>query len=105
MLQTLLQDSFSRGLGYFELEPSPSGFVESLALKANAPYTQSSFFIRDSSSILRDIEKKAQSDDVAAAVLLPTPNNIVILHKWLSTLEAKGFDLVPVSALAERNLR
>ncbi|MCB1562740.1 MAG: divergent polysaccharide deacetylase family protein [Alphaproteobacteria bacterium] len=105
MLQTLLQDSFSRGLGYFELETSPSGFVESLALKANAPYTQNSFFIRDSSAILREIEKKAQSDGVAAAVLLPTPNNIVILRKWLSTLESKGFDLVPVSALAERNLQ
>lgn len=104
MIQTLSQTIFERGLGYLELSPASSGFIESVALKSKAPYAQNTAFIRDSSQIFHTIEKAAQENGSAVAVIIPTPNNIKITQKWLSTLEKRGFSLVPVSALSGANL-
>lgn len=90
-------------------------FVDSLTIKDSVaaataeeyrvPYAVRHVFLDHDPSLagvkrsLERLEKVAREKGVGIAIGHPKPNTIQALDEWLPSLEHKGFDLVPVSAV------
>lgn len=98
-LSGVFKNIFSRGLGYLEMNPQAGPAIEEISLGNKSPYARSDLFIEDVS--LKAIEKQASDRGYVIGIIRPTPNNIKALTTWFNTLDAKGYTLAPVSAIAE----
>lgn len=54
---------------------------------------------------LSELETVARGNAVAVGLAYPLPVTVERLAAWIATLESKGFALVPVSAVADRQIR
>ncbi len=108
VLQPLMKFTFGRGLGFLELNPAAPDSIETIAVNANAPYAQAHVHINDGtheSSPLKKLEFIAQEKGYAIGVIKPQSASLRSVSKWLATLEQKGIELVPVSAIAGRGIK
>ena len=98
-LSSVFKNIFNRGLGYLEMNPQAGPAIEEISLGNKSPYARNDLFIEDVS--LKAIEKQASDRGYVIGIIRPTPNNIKALATWFRTLDAKGYTLAPVSAIAE----
>lgn len=105
MLGAVIKSVFSRGLGYFELNPAGSEFIETLAVANNAPFgiahVNSDVFDDSESS---KVEKAAKESGYAGVVMRLNPKNIDKISEWTKTFETRGFSLAPVSAVSASHM-
>jgi polysaccharide deacetylase 2 family uncharacterized protein YibQ len=99
MMQSVFKEIFTRGLGYFELNPRGSAMIETAALTSKAPFVRNHYFLGGKS--LKDMEREARESGFVVTVVRPYPNTLKALKIWLDTLEQKGIYLAPLSAIAE----
>ncbi len=100
-IKNIFTDIFDRGLGYLEINPSAGKAIENIAKSKRAPYAKNIQFLENTS--LKALETIAEGRGYVIGVVHPNPNTIKSLKSWLDTLEAKGFALAPVSAIAAQN--
>jgi hypothetical protein len=50
---------------------------------------------------LAQIERMALSDGASIAIGRPYPATLARLREWIKTLESRGFELVPITVLAQ----
>lgn len=102
-LRAAAETIYQRGLGFIEIASAGSQDIFKVAFSANAPYAKNDrFFAIVTPENLRELEKFAQTNKFAMAILSPTPKNLELLKDWIATLDDKGITLAPASALAAR---
>lgn len=104
---SVLRQIFGRGLAF--VEPGNSvGFAAAAAREHNYPYSRSGTWLEedttpeDVKTALAAVERKALGEGQAALFLPSSPAALTQAQEWVNTLEAKGIQLVPLSALIER---
>ncbi len=110
LLQPIIKFVYGRGLGYLELNPGKTADVETMAVTANAAYAKVDVIINESlgaseGSPLKKIEFIAEQKGHAIGVLNPHISSLRDIKTWLTTLESKGFQLVPVSVIAGQGIK
>lgn len=103
MFDSIGREIFKRGLGYLELSPARYSFYEPLAGEFNQPSVHNFIhldFVAENSAAQSAIDAQIQSIGGAVVTVEPSLQNIAALQNWFSQLEAKGVQIVPVSAIA-----
>lgn len=103
MFNDLINDVFKRGLGFLELNDQGSPFIKMLAEKTQAPYARNDASLKSFSSdtkALGMIENHIKNNKRTIITVQPTVQNLGALKKWINTLEQRGIQVVPVSAIA-----
>lgn len=103
LLQKLFGNVFERGLGYFEMNPDAGTSIETMAVVHKAPYARNAVFVEQIS--LKSLESTARQKGFVIGVVSPYPGHIASLKVWMDTLDAKGFTIAPLSAIAEHSTR
>lgn len=106
MYQNVLSNIFGRGLGYFEMnDQEKTGFVEAFALSKNAPYAKntlsSQFDYKSPDEIIAYLKRQAKANGKAIGVVKLTPALLESLKTKLSEAQDEGYEIVPLSALAD----
>lgn len=103
MFEHIAEDIVKRGLGYFELSTSRYSFFEPLVLDGGRPATHAHLQIKDvspGSKELAEVDRMIGENGGAIVTLKPTPANIKALKAWIASVQERGIELVPVSAIA-----
>lgn len=107
--KAILTSVFSRGLGFLELNPDNPAFIETAAVAENIPYAKNTILIGDSvqdhAALFERAEAEASGGGYAIVVIELYPANLEALVDWLSSLEKKGLQLAPVSAVASLGIQ
>ncbi len=107
-LRPILQEINKRGLMYIDSRSSKYSQAASMARAIGIPTAISNETIDESLAIanikqqLVELEKRAQIHGAALGIAHPYPVTINAINEWKETLATKGFILVPVSAVANR---
>lgn len=107
-LEELMEELASRGLIFLDSKTSPRSIAGDVAREHGLTVLDRDVFIDDeetfafTESALRRIERKAQRQGYAVAIGHPRDITLKALKAWIPTLEKKGFQLVPISAVAAR---
>ncbi|MEZ0259976.1 MAG: divergent polysaccharide deacetylase family protein [Alphaproteobacteria bacterium] len=111
-LAVVMTELKERGLSFLDSRTGDCSTAETVARENGVKTTHRDIFIDHSESAaaaahaLVNVEAAARRTGSAIAIGHPKDNTIAALAKWLPTLEAKGFQLVPVSQVIElRNWR
>lgn len=111
-LAVIMAELKTRGLSFLDSRTGDCATAETVARENGVKTTHRDIFIDHSNSLaaashaLAETEAAARRTGSAIAIGHPKDNTIAALAKWLPTLEAKGFQLVPVSQVIElRNWR
>lgn len=105
MLGEILKESFSRGLGYFELNPAAPDQAKDAASRINAPYIRNEIQFQDpkwngqTEDAWDLLGRIAQSKGYAVGVFKPYPETLTFLSEKLAGLEGSGYKLVPLSTI------
>jgi hypothetical protein len=100
----------SRGLLFLDSRTTPHTLGPALAHRLGVPLAERSVFLDNVDTVdavrrqLAELEATARREGVAVAIGHPKEATLMALEPWLETLEAKGFVLVPVSAIARHHL-
>lgn len=98
MLGALMDQIFKRGLGYYEMNTRGPDAIEASAIENNSPYLKNS--VAGYEKLFDNLEIAAQGRGSVSAVIRLDQLNQEDFIKWVASLEGKGFDLAPLSALA-----
>ncbi|MCP8940693.1 divergent polysaccharide deacetylase family protein [Alsobacter sp. SYSU M60028] len=104
-LAPVLREIGARGLAFLDDGSSPRSLVSTLAPAAKAPAARADLTLdapAQASAIdaqLARLEAIARDKGTAIAVASPLPLSVERIALWAQTLEAKGLQLVPVSAV------
>jgi len=108
-LTPVLQEARDRGLMLLDAKSSRNSVAAQVAADLNMPRAVNNRFIDTEASRvsidarLLELERIAQQTGTAVGIgTRPYPVTIERIAAWAATLDAKGFDLVPVSAVANR---
>lgn len=111
-LEILMKELRSRDMLYLDSRTSPTSIAEQTARKFNVATTGRDVFLDHVISeefiqaALRRTEDHALKHGTAIAIGHPHELTISALREWLPTLNRKGFDLVPITAvMTERDPR
>jgi uncharacterized protein len=94
-----------RGLAFLDSVTSANSVGHKVAREAGIPFTLRNIFLDHEDDLetinkqLAKVEKLAKSQGYAIAIGHPRETTLKALAPWLETLEQRGFQLVPVSAL------
>lgn len=108
----VFDDTFSRGLGFFQMHIGAVGSYDpilAVALKRGSPYVRANVLIAPKSldelpSILENLEEIATSNGKAVAIIAPWPSLMPYVNKWAQGLEKnKNISLVSISTLGQTN--
>ena len=94
-----------RGLLFFDSRTSPRSVGARLAAQLGVPVVSRDVFLDDSLRLDRIEAALAQTEEVARrsgraiAIGHPHPTTLAALRQWLPAVQAKGFVLVPITAL------
>ena len=94
-----------RGLAFLDSRTVAGTLGAKLARRMGVPYAERNIFIDndgDPAAIrarLLETERFAEKNGVAIAIGHPRENTLDVLKPWLAGLKAKGFQLVPLSAV------
>lgn len=100
----------ARGLAFLDSRTIASTVASQVAGEMGVPHIDRDVFIDNDESVeavlrqLVEAEHVAQRKGYALAIGHPHPTTIAALQQWLPTLKAKGFVLVPASALVRMEL-
>jgi polysaccharide deacetylase 2 family uncharacterized protein YibQ len=108
LMRPLLTALGERGYVYVDNNAAPFSVLPTLAGEIAVPIAINDHYIdREASRIaidgrLQQLERIARSEGAAVAFASPYPITIERLAAWIPTLEAKGFVLAPITAVAGR---
>jgi len=100
----------SRGLLFLDSRTTPHTVGPAVAHRLGVPLAERSVFLDNVETVdavrkqLAELEATARREGMAIAIGHPKEATLSALGPWLETLQAKGFVLVPVSAIVRRNL-
>jgi uncharacterized protein len=101
----VLQELKARGLAFLDSRTTAQTVASRLAGELSVPHLDRDVFIDNDETVgsvlrqLMEAERIAAKRGYALAIGHPHPTTIAALMQWLPTLRAKGFVLVPASAL------
>ncbi|WP_259779773.1 divergent polysaccharide deacetylase family protein [Aestuariispira ectoiniformans] len=108
-MRLVLQEMKKRGLVFLDSITSPKTVGYDMARELDVPVTRRDVFldnVQDKKAIikqLRQTEHVARQNGQAIAIGHPHDETILALQEWLPQVKARGFRLVPVSAIIRRN--
>ncbi len=110
-MDILVQELKARGVYFLDSMTAPESIGEKAARAASVRTTHRDVFLdhyEDMSHVLASLERLERiARKTGAAVAIGHPKDVTLdaLEKWLPTLQAKGFDLVPMSELINRRMK
>ncbi len=99
-----------RGLLFLDSRTTPVSVGDAMAARYDVPFASRNIFLDNDSSFeavwtqLTRAEADARRTGAAVAIGHPHDGTIAALAEWLPTLGKRGFTLVPISRIVERNL-
>jgi polysaccharide deacetylase 2 family uncharacterized protein YibQ len=105
LIGPILEALGERGFLYVDNGTSPASVIPALSERIAVPIVVNDHYLDTEASRiaidgrLQQIERIARSEGSAVAFAMPYPITIERLLAWIPTLEAKGFVLVPVTAV------
>lgn len=106
-VRPIVNEIYSRGLGFVDGDTNPSSVPESIAAGLNGAYAHNDVWIdipatrEHISASLRQLEVNAQSNGRAIGFIHSTPMGLRMLQSWIDGLEQKGFIIAPLSAQSD----
>lgn len=107
-MQVFMRALKKRNVYFLDSKTAPESVAESAAKEAGIQTTHRDVFLdhyEDTAHVLaalEQVERVAQKAGTAVAIGHPKDVTLDALMQWLPTLEEKGFDLIPMSAMIER---
>ena len=98
----------ARGLVFLDSRTIAGSKAETVARQAGVPVLSRDVFLdhdEDGAQVtleLDRLEHLARQNGVAIAIGHPHPQTLDILEKWIPQAQARGFSLVPLSAILHR---
>lgn len=104
MLSGVLNDGFSRGLGFFEMNSGRDAISLKMAVNSRAAHIQSTQKSKGQSlgAIFAALKKQATREDQSVAALEISPAMLRDFQVELLKAEEEGFQIVPLSALVDQ---
>ncbi len=109
-MSVLFAELHRRGLLFLDSRTTAATVGDAEAARYDVPFARRNVFLDNESSAdavwsqLTRVEEEARRAGFAVAIGHPHDGTIDALQRWLPTLAARGFALVPVSAIAKQNL-
>jgi polysaccharide deacetylase 2 family uncharacterized protein YibQ len=109
-MSALFEELHRRGLLFLDSRTTAATVADAMAMRYDVPFVSRNIFLDNEFSAdavelqLRKLEAEARRTGAAVAIGHPHTGTIDALERWLPTLAARGFALVPVSAIARHNL-
>ena len=107
-LTPVLKEIKAQGLMFLDNMSNEASVVPRLAEELELPHAVNDRTLDDGDvgrttidARLAQIERKAASDGASIAIGGPSPATLERLSAWTKTLEVKGFELVPITVLAQ----
>ena len=106
----LFMELHRRGLLFLDSRTTPVTVGPAMAARYGVPFAGRNVFLDNETSAdavwaqLTKTEADARRAGMAVAIGHPHDGTIVALAQWLPTLRQRGFALVPISRIVERNL-
>jgi polysaccharide deacetylase 2 family uncharacterized protein YibQ len=104
----LMAELRQRGLLFLDSRTTPESVAASEAQRSHVPFAKRDVFIDNDLELKSVLRALAHAEDIARrqghAVAMGHPHDVTIeaLQRWLPTLDARGFALVPISAIVAR---
>jgi len=104
-MRVVMEELKSHGLLFLDSLTSPKSVGAEAARRAGVPYAVRDVFVDNSMDVeavmemLQKVEQVARRNGSAIAIGHPHDDTIEALRRWLPTLEAKGFVLVPLTTV------
>jgi hypothetical protein len=109
-MSLLFEELQRRGLLFLDSRTTAATVADEMAMRYDVPFVRRNIFLDNETSAdaveaqLGKVEAEARRTGAAVAIGHPHAGTIDALQRWLPTLAARGFALVPVSAIARHNL-
>ena len=110
-MATVLKELRRRGLLFVDSRTTSRTVGANEARELGVPYTERDVFLdnnEDPAAIriqLKKLEHIARERGQAVAIGHPYDSTIAVLRTWLANVDKRGFDVVPVSRIVERQIR
>lgn len=112
-MRIVMQDLQSRGLLFLDSRTIANSVGERVAAEVGVPHIGRDVFLDDTVALLGGdsvakqlaiAERIAAKRGYVVAIGHPHPTTVAVLQKWMADLKQRGFTLVPLSAVAKREL-
>ncbi len=109
-MAVLFAELHRRGLLFLDSRTTPSTVGDAMAARYDVPFASRNVFLDNEASAeavwaqLTRVEADARRTGFAIAIGHPHDGTIAALAQWLPTLSERGFALVPISRIVERNV-
>ena len=106
-LEIVMKEVQRRGLFFLDSRTAANSLAEKIAREHGLPATRRDVFLdntlapEDIRAALIHLENIARATGSAVAIGHPKAATLAALNAWLPTLEEKGFDIVPLSAVID----
>lgn len=103
----VIDELIARGLGIVEMNELGSPEISARAYQEGSPYEISDFVLdyelssRDISDNFKALELRALKNGKAIGFISPHPLSLQVAKRWIDTLEGKGVQLAPLSAVVK----
>ena len=107
-MSVVMQELRRRGLLFLDSVTINDSVGDRVAALYGVPHVDRDVFLDDDmdasavEQMLRELERVARQRGYAIGIGHPHPETLAALARWLPTLRARGFELVPVSAIVRR---
>lgn len=104
-MQQVMAEAAKRGILFVDSRTAPNSIADQTAAAMGVPHASRDVFLdhfEDIHSVraaLEKMEAKARQQGYAIGIGHPKDNTLAALREWIPTLEGKGFELAPVSAV------
>jgi len=102
-MKVVMQSLKDKGLFYVDSKTISSSIAADVAQQEGLPFAERDVFLDHEDALafsrgaLKRLEKVALEKGAAIAIGHPKANTLTALREWIPTLEARGFEIVPVS--------
>ena len=112
-MRLVMRELQSRGLLFLDSRTIPNSVGEKMAGEAGVPHVGRDIFLDDTIALLggdsvarqlANAEHIATKRGYVIAIGHPHPTTVAVLQKWMADLKQRGFTLVPLSAVARREV-
>lgn len=112
-MRLVMADLQARGLLFLDSRTIANSVAERVAAEQGVPHIGRDVFLDDEAALLggdsvaRQLalaERIATKRGFVVAIGHPHPGTVAVLQKWMADLKQRGFTLVPLSAVARREL-
>ena len=106
-MRVVMAEAERRGLMFLDSKTAPEAVGVNLATEYAVPFATRQVFLDNDMSVaavkkqLAALEAIARKDNGAVAIGHPHDGTLTALEEWIPTVEAKGFLLVPLTAMAK----